>query len=135
MENIEFVVYSGEYDRKEFYSHMGKYFAEDQYKRKLPYLKNEDGKVWFIAFDSNEVVAFSSLQEKKTKIIFGSEYVEKSHNHLWEQMIKLRLDYVSSDKPIEIVTDKSDLVLILKKYHFNVTRETKNYTFMERKDK
>ncbi|AVF28869.1 hypothetical protein [Paenibacillus larvae] len=137
MADLEFVVYSGEYDRKEFYSHMGKYFAEDQYKRQLPYLKNQDGKVWFVAFGGGEVAAFSSLQEKKNKIVFSSGYVEERYRKsgVWEQMIKLRLDYVSgSDKPIEIATDKDYLVATLKKYQFNMVRETKNYTFMERVD-
>lgn len=80
---MEIVVYEGEYDRSGFYSKMGKYFAEKEYQNELPYLHNEDEKIWFVAMEEGEVAGFASLVIENTKIV--KKHLEKLGFEIYRQ--------------------------------------------------
>lgn len=54
-------VYMGNYDKSEFYSIMGKFFAERIYKRVLPYLINDKEKIWYLFFSGDELAGFCGV--------------------------------------------------------------------------
>lgn len=55
-------VYVGNYDKTEFYSIMGKFFAERVYKKIMPYLTNDKDKVWHLFYKDEELVGFCSVK-------------------------------------------------------------------------
>lgn len=54
-------VYMGNYDKSEFYSIMGKFFAERIYKRVMPYLINDKEKIWYLFFLDDELAGFCGV--------------------------------------------------------------------------
>ncbi len=59
----EVKVFKDNYDRGEFYSVMGKYFAERIYRKLLPYLINEKEKVWYLFFENQTLCGFCGVKK------------------------------------------------------------------------
>ena len=67
-------VYMGNYDEAEFYSIMGKFFAERTYKKIMPYLANDKNKIWYLYFHNDELVGFSGIKISEDYINFMDIY-------------------------------------------------------------
>ena len=61
MSKIDIKVYIPPYNKQNFYSLMGKYFAERVYRRKLPYLINTSSTIWFLLMNKERIIGFSSI--------------------------------------------------------------------------
>lgn len=53
--------FMGNYNKEQFYSTMGRFFAERVYRKKLPYLYNEREKIWYLFYKRKELVDFVLL--------------------------------------------------------------------------
>lgn len=129
--------YEGNYNRSEFYSLMGKFFAEPQYKKELPYLTNRDDTVWFIAIDDGEVNGFVAVNESKTLVKLSHDYIVESYRQqgLYKKLNKRRLSYVQkSNKPLEIIVKERFLIDYWQNKGFKITRTNGAYSYMRRDD-
>ncbi|MFT4008246.1 MAG: hypothetical protein QM683_22485 [Lacrimispora sp.] len=107
MNEDKIICYEGNYDKELFYSKMGRFFAEEKYRRQMPYLKNESDRIWFTIEINNRVAAFSSLRIMDNYILFTTEYVEfKYRRHgLFRVLTEVRFEYCRSlDMPIRTST-------------------------------
>lgn len=126
-------IYEGNYDKSEFYSKMGKFFAEKIYTKQMPYIYNSDEKVWFVIEENNLVVAFSSMIIKPNKIELTTAYVEKEHRGkgLFKQLTDVRLEFCKDKKlPIYTTTEHNFIKEYFEKRGFNTYKKTKNYFFL-----
>ncbi len=131
MNNIQ--CYEGNYDRELFYSKMGRFFAEERYIRKMPYLRNMPEKVWFTIEKENRVIAFSSLEIRDGYILFTTEYVEARYRRrgFFSALTDVRFEYCRDLKmPIRTSTNLEFIRDYYIKHDFNVYRTTKNYWFL-----
>ena len=71
----EVKVFKDNYDRGEFYSIMGKYFAERIYRKLLPYLINEKEKVWYLFFENQTLCGFCGVK-KECKVFLLQIFME-----------------------------------------------------------
>lgn len=140
MSKQEVKCYEAPYDKELFYSKMGRFFAEERYRRQMPYLRNESDRVWFTVEKDNRVVAFSSLRIMDKYILFTTEYVESGYRRkgLFKALTEARFAYCRELENMPIRTS-TDLVYI-KEYYlgqgFDVYRTTKKYWFLQKnKDK
>lgn len=124
-------VYSGDYDKKEFYSIMGKFFAEPEYQKLMPYLKNSSNDTWIVKEEDGEVIAFLSYSESKELINIKSCYYHKISDA--RQMVTGILKKTA--KPCKTTIPKENNKLIhafMKDFKFQQTKESKNYIFLRR---
>ncbi|MGQ9824637.1 MAG: GNAT family N-acetyltransferase [Desulfotomaculales bacterium] len=129
------LIFTGDYDKKEFYSLMGEVFASKEVRKKLPYLYNEPGRTWFLFLDENSSLAgFVSYLEKKNKITFKNDFVFPAYKgeEIFAKLNEARSDYVEkTGKPVEVVAP-NDLIPMYEKMGFTAYRRTKNYAFMRK---
>lgn len=128
-------IYKGSYNKSEFYSLMGKFFAERKYKKLMPYLINEDEYEWNIKTDgSGEVVGFISFKENKNRVDIGYFFVDdvEDKEKIQDEIIipfynnHLQKDiYVDVEKHFDI-----DIYLQL---GFELTKESTNYYYLVRR--
>ncbi len=135
MDKNEIICYEGKYDRGLFYSKMGHFFAEERYRRFMPYLRNESDRIWFTIEKNGRVIAFSSLRIKDDYILFSTEYVESGYRKqkLFKILTEARFDYCRNiEMPIRTSTD----LIYIKEYYlrqgFEVYRTTKKYWFLSK---
>lgn len=121
--------FKAEYNRAEFYSIMGKFFAEPIYKKELPYLTNRNNTVWCVLIEDNEVKAFNAYEESKNKVCFKSDYYLEDIKD-YEEILKYRLEQI--DKTIDTATSNNELKELFIKYGFKEYKKTSNYTFLIR---
>lgn len=77
---LEVKEYPAELSEEKFYSLMGKYFAERQYRKQMPYLINDKKYVWRLYFHKNELIGFYHYTYlKKDLIEFGGLYLEEKY--------------------------------------------------------
>lgn len=123
-------IYKGDYDRSEFYSLIGKFFAESIYKKELPYLTNRDNTVWHVLLKDGCVKAFSAYEESNNKICFKSDYYTDNVDDL-EEVIKYKLnDLKDINKDIETATRNESIKKLFVKYGFKEYKSTSNYCFL-----
>ena len=106
-------VYSKNYDKEEFYTIMGKYFAEKVYKKEMPYLFNDKDKVWYLFFDEKELVGFCGVKEGLDCINFMDIYVDKETEK--ENVLKFICNYIFKiyqKKSIKVITDNEQEIEI-----------------------
>lgn len=123
-------IFKNDYDRSEFYSIMGKFFAEPSYKKDLPYLVNRDNTVWYLNVKNGEVVAFSNYEEHKKTIEFKTDYFVYNISDL-EELIKIKLKDLNG-KEIETANSNKEIVDLFIKYGFKEYRKTTNYVFLRK---
>ena len=72
--------YPGELSECEFYSLMGKYFAERKYRKQMPYLINDEKYLWRLYFHKNNLIGFYHYNYLKEDLIeFGGLYLEEAY--------------------------------------------------------
>ena len=137
MSKIE-ILEQGNYDKAEFYSKMGAFFAERKYRRDMPYLVNDDNMTWFIITDNGEIVAFGAISfksEKEVSLENGYTVSEERSKGYWKQVIDARMKYLKESGftgTIKTIVKLENQVSYLEeKYGFEETRHTTNYHYME----
>ncbi len=125
-------IFKDDYDRNEFYSIMGKFFAEPFYKKELPYLTNRENTVWYLNIKNGEVVAFSNYEEHKKRVEFKIDYFLYNINDL-EELIKNKLEDLKG-REIETANSNKEIVQLFIKYGFKEYRKTTNYVFLRKEN-
>lgn len=69
------LIFKNDYNKNEFYSIMGGFFAERKYKRMMPYLANDENTAWYVYVENNKVYGFINYIEKVGRISIGYCYV------------------------------------------------------------
>ena len=122
--------YSGNYNKKEFYGVMGKFFAEPFYKHLLPYLKNDDGYIWLLNKKNGQVIAFTAYKIKESKIEFAVDFYERNIDDL-KELTELKLEQVQGlKKPIETATTNPLMYEMFVEMGFKEYKATTNYRFL-----
>lgn len=131
---IEAKVFTGSHE--EFYSMMGKFFAEPDYKKQMPYMCNKSTHVWILAFHDQKVVGFGAINELNNKIVFESSFVEHNYRRtgIWKLINKERFEYIKGrNKRLEVITKEEHLKNYWFKKGFKVSRQNGKYFYL-RKD-
>lgn len=133
-----FKIFEGNYDKGEFYSLMGKFFAERKYRKMMPYLVNEDNRVWYLVVKNNEVVAFITYIEKLGRINIGYCYIDSraENSKLIEHNLITTIYNIGNEikdmyVDIEKGMDKEEYINL----GFEIYKETTNYWFLVKKAK
>ncbi|WP_029625968.1 hypothetical protein [Streptococcus sobrinus] len=126
-------VFSGEYDIAKFYSLMGHFFGEREHRKNMPYLVNEEDRIWIIATENKKVVGFTTFIERKSIIDLG--YTFATNESLKNELMDYRFEQLEEfkNKPLETVVWKVEDYSYWIRKGFDVIRETTNYIFL-RKD-
>jgi len=130
--------YKGDYDKTEFYSLMGKYFAEKQYQKEMPYLVNRKTNVWFLAFESKTLVAFAAINELKNKIVLEHSFAESEYRHkgIWKKLNEVRLKYAAEVKQdVEVITKEDHLKKYWLGIGFSEYKKSGSYCYLRRDKK
>lgn len=112
------------YNNNEFYSIMGKFFAERKYRKLMPYLFNEEDLIWNIIIKDGSADAFISYKENDNRLNIG--YCYSRDKKLYKKLlnsIPLKNTYIELEKDF----DKS----IYEELGYKVYKESKNYWYME----
>ncbi len=133
-----FKTFEGNYNKSEFYSLMGKFFAERKYRKMMPYLVNEDNRVWYVVIENNEVVAFITYLEKLGRINIGYCYISDKieDKKILESNLITSVHNIGNETKnmyvdIEKGMDKEEYINL----GFEVYKETTNYWFLVKKAK
>ncbi|MBC8588075.1 GNAT family N-acetyltransferase [Paratissierella segnis] len=129
-------VYKGSYDKSEFYSIMGRYFAEREFRKELQYIINDESMEWYLFYEGDELAGFSSVSIEKNKVMFGNMYVLESFRNkgVWSFIADyLVKEYKSST--IQVLTNIDKLISAWGERGFEVTGNRGSYSVMRRKNK
>lgn len=118
-----------------FYALMGRFFMDNDVRKEMPYLKDEDDKVWVLAFDGKTCVGFSALRTIPKGHELCSLYVvpEYRRTGVARIMIESRLDWTSRDPLVRVVCNADTLPIYLELGFKKVAMRGKAYTVVERK--
>lgn len=67
--------YMGNYNKEQFYSIMGRFFAERIYRKKMPYLCNEREKIWYLFYKGKELVGFCAVKPLELHTLISDIFV------------------------------------------------------------
>lgn len=129
---MDYWIFQGNYDKSLFYSLLGKFFAEREYRKMFPYLINEEGSVWIVAIENNEALGFTIFEEKKSRIIFDYTYAKTID--IEKELLDKRFNLTKNiNKPIEIdlLRENSNIKFWIDR-GFNIKKETKNYIYLRK---
>lgn len=103
---VRFKHFTDGYDQSKFYALMGKFFAEKQYRKELPYLNNCDDKQWIVAMNGKDVAGFVAIKKAKGDVEFSHVYVVPHHRGegLFEQIANEWISTVKERFPGSMVT-------------------------------
>lgn len=126
--------YSGKYNKEHFYSVMGKFFAEPEYKRLMPYLSNRENDEWIIIEKEGDVVAFSSYTQTKAGTNIKSCYYQKLPDA--RKIIKRIIKEASGQAYTTIIMKENQklIQLLIKEFGFRQTKVTKNYIYLKKEE-
>ncbi|WP_207695629.1 hypothetical protein DOK67_0002247 [Enterococcus sp. DIV0212c] len=133
---MELMIFSPPYKKDIFYRLMGKYFAEDIYQNKFPYLVNTSTTTWYLLVKDQMVKGFMSFDCQKKKTILGEMYFENVEDELkYEKLILKKLIKAinnNSSYPIETAVEDGRQKMLLEEFGFIQYKQTKNYYFLRR---
>ena len=119
------------YDKREFYSIMGEFFAEEKYKKEMPYMKNSESQEWSLFFKDGVLAGFYSHENKKGCIYISSVYVVEDFrkNGVLSKMIT---DMISRFENMRMTSNNEILLNALLKNGFKEISARGSYKVMER---
>lgn len=127
-------IYMGNYNRKEFYGKMGKFFAERFYKKKMPYLINDIDKIWYLIYDDDKFIGFFGIKICNTNTLISDIYLEDECDKL--SAFKYMAEYLVGlykDEELKVLTRVKYEQDIWVKLGFKVINNKGNYLVMIRK--
>lgn len=129
-------VYRGDYDKSEFYSVMGKYFAEKRYRDELPYIINSDDMTWYLFFREEPLAGFASVKESKHNVSFGNMFVEEGYrgSGTWSHMADCLIEAYRG-KTIQVTTNNPNLIKAWERRGFVKTGSRGSYSVLRREPK
>lgn len=130
VEEENMVNFSGDYNKKDFYCYMGKYFAEREYRKLMPYLINDTETVWNIQACGNDVNGFIGYKENKNTISIVYCYVDTNYKRK-KDLYKKLINTVPKNKRITIALEKHFDIDMFLNNGFTIYKESVNYWYME----
>lgn len=120
------------YDKSDFYSIMGKFFAEKKHRKEMPYLINTDKKTWILFYEDDRLMAFYAHEKRKELTEVSGIYVLEEYRKfgLCHYIIK---DAIKKFDWIRIISNTDSLLYILKENGFMEISEKGSYKIMERR--
>jgi GNAT superfamily N-acetyltransferase len=95
-----------------FWETMGPFFACREYRKEMPYLTDDAGYVWFLAW-RDELAGFACAHESGEKVILHSVYVLKDHRGFGvaKALYEARIEWAASvgAKRIEAICNPSTI--------------------------
>lgn len=130
MEIINKREFTQKYNKRTFYSIMGKFFAEKKYKKELPYLDNADTYEWRLFYSGKRLAGFYSLEQKKGFTKIGNIYVIEDFRkvEVYESIIA---DIMTIDGVVKIITNDINWISILTENGFTQISARGVYKTME----
>ena len=121
------------YDKREFYSMIGEFFAERRYRKEMPYLVNDDDKSWNIFFDGSSVVGFYSYVENKGVTEISGFYVldRCRGTGIGTEMLN---DITRRFHAIKMVSNSPQMISMLERHGFLEIGVRGSYKILERRD-
>lgn len=123
--------FSSGYDKREFYAIMGQFFAEEKYRKEMPYIKNSDKKGWSLFYIKDNLVGFYSHEQIKDVAQISSVYVLEEFRRMgvFTEMLK---DMINCFCNIKITSNNDILLNLLLKNGFKKISARGSYNVMER---
>lgn len=133
--DLHYIEYPKDLTKEKFYSIMGKYFAEPQYRKELPYLLNKPEYMWRLYFHNKDFVAFVHYCSKPHNFIeIGGLYVLKEYrNQGFATMIIKDLTNHFQDYNQRSITNNPTVINIREQLGFKETRKRGSYRILEKR--
>lgn len=124
--------FSSGYNKQEFYSIMGQFFAEEKYRKEMPYMKNNEKREWNLFYRKDNLVGFYSHEQEKGIILISSIYVleEFRKTGVLTEMLK---DMIGGFPEMKIISNNNILLKVLEKNKFKEVSTKGSYKVMERR--
>lgn len=96
-------------NNEEFYKYMGRFFAERIFRKELPYLINDQEKIWYLFFDHDVLAGFCGVVMSQNSTSFTDFYLLPTYRNQEnkEFMAKYMLNLYHTEK-IRILTNSED---------------------------
>ncbi len=128
--------YPQELSESEFYSHMGKYFAERKYRKEMPYLINDSDYNWVLYFKNNgELVAFYHYKFKKDIVELGGLYVVEEYRcqGLAKRIMNEQMHFFK-EHTMTTTSNNPVILKLRKRLGFVGTKKKGSYTVLTKKN-
>lgn len=124
-------IYMGNYDKKDFYGQMGEFFAERDYRKKLPYLINDIDKIWYLIYDRDHFVGFFGIKICIDNTLISDIYIGDNCNHMevFKYMAEYLVDLYQEEK-LKVLTRIEAEQNIWRDLGFEVVGSRGNYMIM-----
>lgn len=126
-------VYIGNYNKEEFYSVMGKFFAERCYRKVLPYLINDVDKIWYLIYDKKEFLGFFGIKVCAENTLISDIYIKDCENQM--DIFKYMAEYLVNtyqEEQVKVLTKLNKEQAIWKQLGFKMCGTRGNYSIMIR---
>lgn len=129
-------VYMGNYDKKDFYGWMGEYFADKNYRKKLPYLINDSDKIWYLIYERNKFVGFFGIKVCNDNTLISDIYINEEYidTNVFEFMAKHLVELYKTED-LKVLTKVTKEKEIWENLGFVDVGNRGNYTIMLRRGK
>ena len=127
-------VYMGNYDKKEFYSQMGEFFADRNYRKKLPYLINDTDKIWYLVYERNKFIGFFGVKICNENTLISDIYIDEKYTKtdIFEYMAKYLVNLYNEEE-MKVLTKVKKEEAIWIELGFELVGNRGNYAVMTRK--
>lgn len=119
----------GSCNNEEFYRYMGKYFAERIYRKELPYLINDQDKIWYLFFHKEDLMGFCGVVMNQNNTTFTDFYVNYNYRNpeAMNYMSTYMLDLYKSET-IRILTNSENEMKMWERLGFLKNGQKGSYT-------
>lgn len=125
-------VYMGNYNKKEFYSEMGEFFADRFYRKKLPYLINDIDKIWYLIYNQDKLIGFFGVKICIENTLISDIYIDDVNRM---KIFKYMTEYLVnqySEEEIKVLTKFSEEQEVWANLGFEVVGNRGKYVVMIR---
>ncbi len=130
-------VFMGNYNKREFYSWMGEFFADRKYRKKMPYLINDVDKIWYVIYERRDkIVGFFGIKICLDNTLISDIYIDENYNRMsiFEYMAKYLVE-LYQEETIKVLTKMPNEQIIWSNLSFTIIGNRGNYAIMTRKVK
>lgn len=118
-----------------FYPLLGPYLSRREIIKELGCpIYDEDGKVWFVALDGEQVVGFVGVRFEGDKAVFCSDYIRPEYRRqgVYTHLMAVRLTYVQDKASSASAVVTTAARRTYERHGFTATKTLKNYVKMSR---
>lgn len=118
-----------------FYPLLGPYLSRRAIVRELGFpVYDDDGKLWFVALDGEQVAGFVGLRIEHGRAVFCSDYVRPEYRQqgIYSHLMAERIAFATGKAPTATAVVTKAGRHAYERHGFTATRERRNYTDMSR---